>query len=1544
MYYLKNLDYLFIILIFFVCHGLLAQESDCANGIDDDNDGFIDCGDTDCIGNSDCANAFICTNTLYQVISNSLKRLDPISGEYEQVGDASANYNGAGYNVQDGYLYGIGSGSDGKHLWKIDNSGSEEDLGLITRFAGRSYVGDFDELGNLYTYQSGSAAFLSYIDVDAEEIESVQVPITSLSGSTPSSADITYNPIFKKFYGLDGQNRLFSLDPVEAESEILGHFGAEIDVRGSYGAAWSDVEGSSYFANNNTGKIFKFVFDQDGAVSSVTHVSTGQPTNSNDGVGCFFSLPPFETSCDDGIDNDGDGYTDCEDPDCANTGSCPRVDISLRSIEVAGPNSIVPVHITFVNNSSVDATGFSFDFQMPTGFSYIGDTLETLGSATIDTTLYPEENNRSTLSWGVLNLPVGDTIVLSMSILADPIIEGGSYNFQAFCSGILSQPIAITHVLTIDESVFYNPEPYNCEPAFYQVYKKRGKPNVFGKLDPTAATYEEVAIIDPQANGLGFDVNTGFAYGSDGKKFIRIDQLGYVSYLNLDFDKKVYVGDVDTLGRWFGKVGSDLVVVDLSTYQIIENRAGEGMPGWDMAYNKDGNFYAVHKDKLYVHNSNTKISSEVGTLAGDDIPKSGHGAQWTGSDGYHYISNNATGKIYRIDVTSMKATLCMTAEAGLQFNDGFACPTELVPVFSFDYGDLQIFPVARQLVFEQDLGDDGVPDYNMAWLGKHVTHELLDPSNANASGDTAEDGIVAPSIVVADEDLQLDLIISSNTENYNAFWGVWIDWNMDGAYESFERGTQLVSEEEVVSVLTRVPIDYVGETYAVRARVSSAIIEEQSFAGDILEPGEVEDYIFSSSSTEICSNGIDDNGDGLLDCDDPGCVDECDYNETTTGEEGGLESNGDLIKKIAKTMYKRKKLSPSNYSKSILPRFTRTKDKVKTNNMTLESIIPHDAISGTESYVSSPAHLIDITNASDLFAVDIYESDKRVAVALLLETEGQVYEHTKYVCDRLSGSSIEDIYQYNIDGLNNFSIVKIKTVEGKVEYSTSFGLRPTDTGELILESHWGLSDYPSNTIYTNVQLWANSTNYLLELYLDIISRVQSYHDIVQYNIGSIPKFYIKSGLIEGDSLKLSISNPLRLENISATGYISYSETSQQEEYLYQITLSGQEEEELSLPTNYAYYIGLSFLHEEITTPDMIFAAEGAWGYNLDNTKEEVNNFIINPGGASSGNRYNINRSINMTGFVTDYISIYRSFTPRFEGINLDEFEALTFSGSGNVTIEVVAVSSGISEWQDQARYVIELGEEDKQYVLGKEFFKNAQGLPNSWEDLNMIVINVLGDNQSSRPFDLSLKEFAFGWSEQEAPYIVSTDSGIIGPLSADHVACTSDGTDMGSLEVKASTREFATSIHVENKNTDVLYVEDVYVMSDNGDMAVALFEPQVLEEGETYSFDFFYKPREWPSENTVDVSLYITSDMSSEVVDFQLKARARCIVDDHVLSEDVDIGDNHIKAQATITTDANVDADENISFIAGQSLELHEGFELSKGSSAILIIDNQCEE
>ena len=63
---------LFLVLFGFICFGIpLSVQGICNNGINDINDGYVDCLDTDCDSNQACDEILSCSNSLYQIVSKT---------------------------------------------------------------------------------------------------------------------------------------------------------------------------------------------------------------------------------------------------------------------------------------------------------------------------------------------------------------------------------------------------------------------------------------------------------------------------------------------------------------------------------------------------------------------------------------------------------------------------------------------------------------------------------------------------------------------------------------------------------------------------------------------------------------------------------------------------------------------------------------------------------------------------------------------------------------------------------------------------------------------------------------------------------------------------------------------------------------------------------------------------------------------------------------------------------------------------------------------------------------------------------------------------------------------------------------------------------------------------------------------------------------------------------------------------------------------------------------------------------------------------------
>lgn len=260
---------------------------------------------------------------LYQVIDGQLKVFDPSSNEYQDAGDPTGlGLNAIGFNVEDDLIYGIakqkgvdalGNPVDVPDLVMMDAEGNAYRIGDAPY---ADFVGDFDDSGNLWTFQNGLNR-VTKIDVD--NLDANGDPI-STSFDLPNSLfggkiyDIAYNAADNCFYaveapgknGGDGAVHKIDLSDVEAGGEpsvtslpITGTlFEGEMETgmpRGAYGAVFLDGDGNLYFGMNRgdhdldgstgaQGGIYGVEMDWENGTAFAEFMAESETTGRNDGA------------------------------------------------------------------------------------------------------------------------------------------------------------------------------------------------------------------------------------------------------------------------------------------------------------------------------------------------------------------------------------------------------------------------------------------------------------------------------------------------------------------------------------------------------------------------------------------------------------------------------------------------------------------------------------------------------------------------------------------------------------------------------------------------------------------------------------------------------------------------------------------------------------------------------------------------------------------------------------------------------------------------------------------------------------------------------------------------------------------------------------------------------------------------------------------------------------------------------------------------------------------------------------------------------------
>jgi hypothetical protein len=229
------------------------------------------------------AGPFQCQPGFYQVMSGQLYELNPVTSVYTKIGSAySTSYNAMGYNVEDNYLYAMGTGTtDEAHLLRIADDGSVTDLGQPSGLPTHDYVsGDMDGTGHLLVQLSASTWYA--IDVSTGTATSITV-----TGTTGSGNDAVWIDGYLYFASNDILYTINLTTDHETDATVSG-----LPASASYGAAWSDKPSDMFISNNADGDIYQ-ISGFTGTTPSATQVATGDATGDNDGAACKQSASPF---------------------------------------------------------------------------------------------------------------------------------------------------------------------------------------------------------------------------------------------------------------------------------------------------------------------------------------------------------------------------------------------------------------------------------------------------------------------------------------------------------------------------------------------------------------------------------------------------------------------------------------------------------------------------------------------------------------------------------------------------------------------------------------------------------------------------------------------------------------------------------------------------------------------------------------------------------------------------------------------------------------------------------------------------------------------------------------------------------------------------------------------------------------------------------------------------------------------------------------------------------------------------------------------------
>lgn len=484
--------------------------------------------------------------------------------------------------------------------------------------------------------------------------------------------------------------------------------------------------------------------------------------------------------------------------------------------------------------------------------------------------------------------------------------------------------------------------------------------------------------------------------------------------------------------------------------------------------------------------------------------------------------------------------------------------------------------------------------------------------------------------------------------------------------------------------------------------------------------------------------------------------------ESSGGNDGGIESEGSMASKIALRHHRRMvegtKTEPENRMKE-MPAFDvtemltgelKTVSQDETPATGINFFIPERGPAQTRAYISTPADLLAITNANEIFAVDyLQENNARRAAILAIATDaGTVYEHTKVICDRLTGATLKEIRHIQIAG-QPFILSKLVHPNGYTDYSVSFIATWKNNG-FTIDNRWHNELYnPGGTSEVfNFQVWSVAPQMTRELVESILKSMALSGPVSFGNATStpqIPQVYVQSGSYRNGKLILELVNTNGASKISLQGSKATVENGHRQRFQLDVNIPSTPFSTVEVNVGHIFDAGFSIANNLDETRDVLYYADGPWMFDYDPGNSVVTHFSTKPESRLLHDKsYGVERDASLKGTVRTYASLFRRLGPGTQSMDLSKYTHLAFHASGTGTVEVMLAKAGIKTWDKQFRTVISLEPAGKNYTINLSDLKTADGQNGfTAEDLVSVIFNPIGNGSIASAFEINVSGVHF---------------------------------------------------------------------------------------------------------------------------------------------------------------------------------------------------------
>ena len=329
--------------------------------------------------------------------------------------------------------------------------------------------------------------------------------------------------------------------------------------------------------------------------------------------------------------------------------------------------------------------------------------------------------------------------------------------------------------------------------------------------------------------------------------------------------------------------------------------------------------------------------------------------------------------------------------------------------------------------------------------------------------------------------------------------------------------------------------------------------------------------------------------------------------------------------------------------------------------------------------------------------------------------------------------------------INEQAFIKsiIKNPDGTHEFVLSLSAKVINNDEnFFVESHWNLDKYENDVTFYNFQIWANTIDDLYLLGEEVLNLLNIEKPISEYDNSEPPVVFVRKGKYGNGGLDLQIINNNGTQTVNFDAGYRATETSEFNNLNTDINLNGQYLTNVRIETGRLFDIGFR-IGDGVTTPDDLFMSDGPWGYDDSQAGTTVNTYEVTSNDYTFADEDRpVERNVYLDATTNTYVAAYRALTPRFEPVDLTDFNNLKFTAKGTGQLEIAFVKASITDWEDQYKRTVMLSETPQTYLLPIEEFYSATG-NGTLNDVVTLVFTMVSQDGTSVNKTMTLENLRF---------------------------------------------------------------------------------------------------------------------------------------------------------------------------------------------------------